>query len=61
MPKKIQTGTDLHVLYANRIRHAIVKTVTDQDNIEVEIGRETTFSATRESSTKTRGFLFEQV
>jgi hypothetical protein len=60
--KIIQPLTYLHVLTAdNRIRHARVETVTDQDNIEVSIGKGTPFSAERVVSTATRGTIFEEV
>jgi hypothetical protein len=61
MPKKIQKGTDLHVkTTAGRIRHAIVKTVTTQDQLSVQIGKGTAFTVNRVASTRTRGTLFTQ-
>lgn len=56
--KTLQPGTDVRVLRNNRIRHAIVLTVTDQNTITARIGR-TSVSAARQPSTTTRGTLFE--
>ena len=61
MSKIIRPGTALHVKYFGRIRHAIVETVTDQDNITVRLGKNsapTEFAAIRVSSTETRGTIF---
>lgn len=59
--KKIQVGTALHVkTTAGRIRHAIVKTVTNQDSLTVQIGKGTAFAVTRANSTTTRGTQFNQ-
>lgn len=57
--KTIRPGTYLHVLQTStgRIRHARVLTVVDQDEITVRIGDEES-TATRGSSTTTRGTLF---
>ena len=61
MAKTIQVGTALHVkTTAGRIRHAIVKTVTDQNTLSVQIGKGTAFSVTRAVSTTTRGTQFNQ-
>ena len=61
MSKKIQVGTDVHVkTTAGRIRHAIVKTVTNQNSLSVQIGKGTAFSVTRANSTTTRGTQFNQ-
>ena len=61
MPKIIREGTDLHVkTTAGRIRHSIVKTVTTQDQLSVQIGKGTAFTVNRVASTKTRGTLFTQ-
>jgi hypothetical protein len=61
MAKKIQTGTAIHVkTTAGRIRHAIVKTVTTQDSLTVQIGKGTAFAVTRAASTTTRGTQFNQ-
>lgn len=62
MAKTLQTGTEVKVkTTAGRIRHAIVKTVTSQDAITVSIGKATAISATRGSSTTTRGTIFSEV
>jgi hypothetical protein len=59
--KKIKVGTALHVkITAGRIRHAIVKTVTDQNNLTVSIGKGTAFAVVRAASTTTRGTQFNQ-
>jgi preprotein translocase subunit YajC len=61
MAKKIQTGTAIHVkTTAGRIRHAIVKTVTNQNSLTVQIGKGTAFAVTRAASTTTRGTQFNQ-
>jgi len=61
MAKTIQVGTALHVkTTAGRIRHAIVKTVTDQNTLSVSVGKGTAFTVTRASSTVTRGTQFNQ-
>lgn len=61
MAKVIQTGTAIHVkTTAGRIRHAIVKTVTNQNSLTVQIGKGTAFAVTRASSTTTRGTQFNQ-
>ena len=61
MAKKIQTGTAIHVkTTAGRIRHAIVKTVTTQDSLSVQIGKGTAFAVTRAASTTSRGTQFNQ-
>ena len=61
MAKKIQTGTAIHVkTTAGRSRHAIVKTVTTQDSLTVQIGKGTAFAVTRAASTTTRGTQFNQ-
>ena len=62
----IRPGTALMALIGGRIRHAIVTAVTDQDNIEVRIGgtgnplSSLDVAVSRETSTDTRGFLFEE-
>lgn len=62
MAKKLQVGTELKVkTTAGRIRHSIVKTVTNQNSVTVSIGHGTPFSATRGSSTAIRGTIFSQV
>jgi hypothetical protein len=61
MAKKIQTGTAIHVkTTAGRIRHAIVKAVTTQDSLSVQIGKGTAFAVTRAASTTIRGTQFNQ-
>jgi hypothetical protein len=61
MAKKVHVGTALHVkTTAGRIRHAIVKTVTTQDSLTVQIGKDTAFAVTRAASTTTRGTQFNQ-
>jgi hypothetical protein len=60
--KIIRPFTYLHVLTSDdRIRHARVETVVDQDEITVSIGKDTPFTAERVSSTATRGTIFEEV
>lgn len=59
--RTIQVGTSVHVkTTAGRIRHAIVKTVTDQDNLTVSIGNGTAFAVVRATSTTTRGKQYNQ-
>jgi hypothetical protein len=58
--KKVRPGTYLKALTGGRIRHTRVQTVTDQDTIDATIYQGTEFPATRETSTKTRGTLFEE-
>ena len=59
--KKIQVGTAIHVkTTAGRIRHTIVKTVTNQNSLTVQIGKGTAFAVTRAASTVTRGTQFNQ-
>jgi len=61
MAKTIHTGTAIHVkTTAGRIRHAIVKTVTTQDSLSVQIGKGTAFAVTRAASTTSRGTQFNQ-
>lgn len=57
----LREGTALRVRIGSRLRHTIVETVTDQDNVTVRLGlnsNETLVTATRQSSTTTRGELF---
>lgn len=60
----IRPGTAILAKIGERIRHAIVTAVTDQDNLEVRVGgtgnplSSTGVSVTREPSTPTRGSLF---
>jgi hypothetical protein len=70
MAKKIGTiraGSSLPVLTGDRIRHAIVTEVTDQDNVAVRIGGAGNETSTigldveRVSSTKTRGTIFREL
>lgn len=62
----IRPGTALMAKIGERIRHVIVTAVTDQDNIEVRLGgtgnplSSTDVAVSRQDSTTTRGFLFEQ-
>jgi hypothetical protein len=60
--RTIRPYTFVKVLKNGRFRHAKVLTVTDQDNLELNIGNETTFDADRATSgvgvTTTRGFDF---
>lgn len=61
MAKIIRPGTAIKAEYDGRIRHVIVESVTDQDNITVRLGRNsdpTEFPADRVASTDTRGTLF---
>lgn len=63
MAKIIRPGTAIKAEYEGRIRHVIVESVTDQDNITVRLGRNsdpTEFAADRVASTDTRGTLFVQ-
>jgi hypothetical protein len=61
MARKIQTGTQLKVQRTSgRIQSAIVKAVTDQNTITAQVGKDATFSATRSSSTTTRGNNFKE-
>lgn len=61
MAKIIKTGTALKVAtLAGRLRHAIVTSVTDQNTISASIGKGTPFTATRGSSTTTRGTIFTE-
>jgi hypothetical protein len=57
--KIIKKYTALHVMTAEGdVKHAIVKTVTNQDAITVSVGHAAAQAATREVSTKTRGTIF---
>jgi len=59
--KIIRPGTAIKAKYGDRIRHVIVESVDDQDNITVRLGKNsdpTEFAADREVSTTTRGSLF---
>jgi len=62
MAKTIRKYTTLHVKTADgRIRHTVVKTVTNQNTISGRIGTVTsgvTVNATRAASTTTRGTQF---
>lgn len=61
MAKIIRPGTAIKAEYDGRIRHVIVESVTDQDNVTVRLGRNsdpTEFPADRVASTDTRGTLF---
>lgn len=66
MAKIVRPGTYVKVLTsANRIRHARVTAVTDQNNITVRLGTASTsasatLGADRLASTDTRGTLFTQ-
>jgi hypothetical protein len=64
MAKKIRVGTAIRALIGSRLRHTIVETVTDQDTLTVRLGKnsdQTLVNVARDSSTKTRGTLFEEV
>jgi hypothetical protein len=60
----IRPGTAIKAKVGDRIRHAIVTDVTDQDNVEVRVGGAGNplsargVAVTREASTSTRGSLF---
>jgi len=60
----IRPGTAIKAKVGDRIRHAIVTEVTDQDNVEVRVGGAGNplsargVAVTREASTVTRGSLF---
>ena len=61
MAKVLRPGTAIKAEYDGRIRHVIVESVTDQDNVTVRLGKNsdpTEFAADRTSSTTTRGTLF---
>ena len=61
MAKIIRPGTAIKAEYEGRLRHVIVESVDDQDNITVRLGLNsdpTEFPADREASTTTRGTLF---
>ena len=63
MAKTVRPGTYVKVQTDDRIRHARVTAVDDQDNISVRLGTPRTsaslvFNADREASTTTRGTLF---
>jgi hypothetical protein len=45
----------------DRIRHARVETVVNQNEITASVGKGASFSAERVSSTATRGTIFEEV
>jgi sRNA-binding protein len=61
----IRPGTAIKAKIGDRIRHAIVTEVTDQDNVEVRIGgagnplSALDLAVSRQASTETRGSLFE--
>ncbi len=63
----IRPGTSIKVIAGDRVRHAIVTDVTDQDNVEVRIGGAGNETSTigldveRVESTKTRGTIFREV
>lgn len=57
----IRPGTEVTVQVGDRLRHGIVESVDDQDNITVRVGRNSDpleFEADRVASTTTRGTLF---
>lgn len=60
----IRPGTEIMAKINDRIRHAIVTDVTDQDNVEVRVGglgnplSARGVAVQREASTTTRGSLF---
>lgn len=60
--KTIRANTFIHALKNGRIRHVKVTDITDQDNLEVNIGNETVFDVDRGTTgtgvTNTRGSLF---
>jgi hypothetical protein len=59
--KIIRPGTAIKAKYGDRIRHVIVESVDDQDNITVRLGLNsdpTEFAADRTTWTTTRGELF---
>jgi hypothetical protein len=61
MSKVIRPGTTMMAEYDGRIRHVIVESVDDQDNVTVRLGKNsapTEFPADRVASTDTRGSLF---
>ena len=66
MAKTVRPGTYVKVLMDdNRIRHARVTAVADQNNITARLGTpqtsaSVTFDADRVSSTTTRGTIFQE-
>lgn len=63
MPKIIRPGTDTYTLINGRLRHTIVTSVTDQDNIDVRLGGVTeaaTFAADRATVSGTRAYQYEE-
>jgi hypothetical protein len=64
MAKIVRPGTHVYIqMDDDRIRHARVIDVTDQNNISVRIGTAKTsasivFDADKAASTKTRGFIY---
>lgn len=66
MAKTVRPGTYVKVLMDdNRIRHARVTAVTDQNNITVRLATpqtsaSATFEADRVASTTTRGTIFQE-
>ena len=63
MAKIIQVGTAIEVkTTAGRFRHAIVRTVTNQNSLTVSIGKGTPFAVTKASSSPNniRGYQFNQ-
>jgi hypothetical protein len=61
MAKTIRTGTAIRVkTIAGKMAHAIVKTVTSQDELSVSVGHGTAFNVTRGASTTTRGTIFSE-
>lgn len=61
MSKTVRVGTTIKAKYGDRIRHVVVESVDDQNNVTVRLGKNsdpTEFAADRVASTTTRGTLF---
>ena len=63
MPKIMRPGTTTYTLINGRLRHTVVTSVDDQDNLTVRVGGVTggsSFAADRASVNGTRGYQFEE-
>ena len=61
MARRIKVGDGITVkATGGRFRHAIVKTVTNQNSLTVSIGKGTAFAVTRASVSTTRTTQFVQ-
>jgi hypothetical protein len=63
----IRPGTTLHAIIDGRIRHVVVQTVSDQDNLTVRLGgvenptSSLGVAVERVPSTDTRGTIFQEI